>query len=89
MPRIQWDFTISIQMVGAFVIFVLAGIGAWYNLKEEVAINKQLEQTHYVEFRTYTSGLEEVLKGMREEQKTTNRLLNEYLLGQIKEKRPR
>lgn len=49
--RVKLDWTISIGQIIPVLIFILAGIGAWYDLKVEVRIHT--EQINHIQKLTY------------------------------------
>jgi hypothetical protein len=46
-PNIKVDWTINVSTLGAALVFALGCIGSWYNLKQDVAVNKAIADTKF------------------------------------------
>lgn len=51
-PQIKMDWTINITSLMTAILFVLSCATAWYNLKQEVAVNKAVSDVKFTQIDT-------------------------------------
>ncbi len=74
--KIEMDWSLNIGNVISILVFLLAGIGAWYDVKSDVKMNHNEAQLKFIQVETFIS-----------EQKTYNNYSErqrDVLLGEVK-----
>jgi len=74
--KIEMDWSLNIGNVISIVVFLLAGIGAWYDVKSDVKLNHNEAQLKFIQVETFMS-----------EQKNYNQYSErqrDVLLGEVK-----
>ena len=46
-PNIKVDWTINVSSIFGALLFLLGCVGSWYNLKQEVAVNKATSEVKF------------------------------------------
>ena len=74
--KIEMDWSLNIGNVISIVVFLLAGVGAWYDVKSDVKLNHNEAQLKFMQVETFMS-----------EQKNYNQYSErqrDVLLGEVK-----
>lgn len=69
-PNITFDWTINISSLISVILFAFTALGAWYSLKEEVAVNKATSDLQFSTIVITTSEIKLDIKELKNDVKT-------------------
>lgn len=58
LPPVKIDWTINMSVVISLLMFIASAVGAWYNLRDRVAVNEAVMNTKFVQIDASISRVE-------------------------------